>query len=136
MFEFSHFCLPSLILGVLSVFWILAILVGSDISLCFDLHFSNDEHLFKCSLAISISLVICLFSLSPICKLNHLPYSPLSLHVGYLFLLCSNIFLSVVVQQLVMILVFSQEKMHAHPSTPPGSTLYELKRFLIFLKVV
>ena len=91
MFEFSHFCLPSLILGVLSVFWILAILVGSDISLCFDLHFYNDEHLFKCSLAISISLVICLFSLSPIFKLNHLPYSPLSLNMGYLFLLCSNI---------------------------------------------
>lgn len=132
MFEFSHFCLPSLILGVLSVFWILAILVGSDISLCFNLHFYNDynvEHLFKCSLAISISLVICLFSLSPIFKLNRLPYSPLSLNVVYLFLLCSNIFLSMVIQQLVAILVFSQEKMRVHPSAPPGSTLYELKRF-------
>ena len=38
---------------------------------------------------------------------------------GYLFLVGSNILLLMVVQQLVAILVFSKEKMSAHPSTPP-----------------
>ena len=112
--------LSSLVLGVLSVFWIPAFWwANSDISLCFDLvsiMTSDAEHLFMCSLAISVSLVICLFSLSPIFKLNCLPCSPLSLDLGYL-LLCSYIFPSMVVQQLVAILVFSQEKMSAHPST-------------------
>ena len=46
--------------------------------------------------------------------------SPLSLDVGYLFLVGSNIFLSMVVQQCVVILEFSQEKMSTCPSTPPS----------------
>ena len=37
---------------------------------------------------------------------------------GYLFLVGSNILLSMVVQQLVAILVFLQETMSTHPSTP------------------
>ena len=41
------------------------------------------------------------------------------LDVGYLFLVGSNILLSMVVQQRVVILEFSQEKMSACPSTPP-----------------
>ena len=39
--------------------------------------------------------------------------SPLPLDVEYLFLVGSNILLSMIVQQLVVILVFSQEKMSA-----------------------
>ena len=46
--------------------------------------------------------------------------SSLPLDVGYLFLVGSNILLWVVVQQQVVILEFSQEKMSAHPSTPPS----------------
>ena len=38
--------------------------------------------------------------------------------VGYLFLVGSSIFLLMAVQQLVEILVFSQEEMSTHPSTP------------------
>ena len=50
----------------------------------------------------------------------HLPgASPLPLDIGYLFLVASNIFLSMVIQQSVVILQFSQEKMRAHPSTLP-----------------
>ena len=41
----------------------------------------------------------------------------LALDVGYLFLVGSNILLSMVVQQWVAILEFSQEKMSTHPST-------------------
>ena len=44
--------------------------------------------------------------------------SPLPLDVGYLFLVGSNILLSMVVKQQVVILEFSQEKMSASPSTP------------------
>ena len=44
--------------------------------------------------------------------------SSLSLDMGYHFLLCSNILLSMVVQQLVAIFVLSQEM-----STPPSSLL-------------
>ena len=40
--------------------------------------------------------------------------------MGYLFLVGSNSLLSMVVQQLVMILVFSQDKMSAHPYTLPS----------------
>jgi len=43
--------------------------------------------------------------------------SPLPLDVGYLFLMGSNIVLSAVVQQRVVILEFSQ-KMRAHPASP------------------
>ena len=41
------------------------------------------------------------------------------LGVRYLFLVGSSILLSMVVQQLVVIVVLSQEKMSACPSTPP-----------------
>ena len=44
--------------------------------------------------------------------------SPLPLDVGYLFLVRSNILLSMTVQQRIVILEFPQEKMNAHPSTP------------------
>jgi len=39
---------------------------------------------------------------------------------GYLFLVGSNIILSMVVQQLLVILVFSKEKMSVLSSTPPS----------------
>ena len=48
--------------------------------------------------------------------------SPLPLDTGYLFLMGSNILLLMVVQQLVVILEFLQEKMGAHPSTLPSCT--------------
>ena len=44
--------------------------------------------------------------------------SPLPLGMGYLFLVGSNILLSMVVQQLVVILVFSQDKMSTRPTLP------------------
>ena len=43
------------------------------------------------------------------------------LDVGYLFLVGSNIFLLMVVQQWVVILEISQEKMSTRPSTLPSS---------------
>ena len=46
--------------------------------------------------------------------------SSLFLDVEYLFLVGSGILLAMVVQQLVVILVFSQEEMSAHPSTLPS----------------
>ena len=48
--------------------------------------------------------------------------SPLHLDVRCLFLMGSNILLLMVVQQLVIILEFLQEKMSAHPSTMPSCT--------------
>ena len=45
--------------------------------------------------------------------------SPLPVDMGYLFLVGSNIFLLMIIQQLAEILVFPQEKMSAHPSTLP-----------------
>ena len=45
--------------------------------------------------------------------------SPLPWMVGYLFLVGSNILLLMVIQQQVVILEFSQEKMSACPSMPP-----------------
>ena len=42
----------------------------------------------------------------------------LSLDVGYLFLVGSSILLSMVVEQLVAVLVLSQEEMRACPLTP------------------
>ena len=44
--------------------------------------------------------------------------SSLPLDVGYLFLVGSSILLSMVVQQLIVILVLSQEELHACPFTP------------------
>ena len=41
---------------------------------------------------------------------------------GVSFLVSSSVFLSMTVQQLVVILVLSQESMSAHPSTPPSWT--------------
>ena len=56
--------------------------------------------------------------LNAILSLLHLiAASPLPLEVGYLFLVGSNILLSMVVQQRVAILEFLQEKMSACPST-------------------
>ena len=53
------------------------------------------------------------FILNPIFPSNHLVWaSPLSLNMGNLFGVGSNILLSMVVQQLVAILEFSQEKMN------------------------
>ena len=46
--------------------------------------------------------------------------SPLSLEGGYLFLMGSNILPLLAVQQLVAILVFSQEKINARPFTLPS----------------
>ena len=72
----------------------------------------------------------------------HLVASRLSLDMGYLFFLVgSNILPWMAVQQLVAILVFSQEKMKTRPSAPPSwltSILYKapisvrqgLQRFL------
>ena len=51
------------------------------------------------------------FDFIRLCSSYHLAVaSSLSLDMGYLFLVCSSILLSMVVQQLVVILVFSQEK--------------------------
>ena len=46
--------------------------------------------------------------------------SPLPLDTGYLFLVGSRILLLMVAQELVAILVFSQEKMSIHPATLPS----------------
>ena len=46
---------------------------------------------------------------------------PQPLDVGYLFLVGSNILLSMVFQQQVVILELLQEKKSTHPSTPPYS---------------
>ena len=56
---------------------------------------------------------------------------PLPLHVGYLFLVASNILLSMIVQQRVVILEFSQEKLSARPSTSP--TYLINKRDVLFI---
>ena len=50
--------------------------------------------------------------------------SPLPLDVWYLFLVGPNILLSRVVQQRVVILEFSQEKMSTRPSTPPSCRMF------------
>ena len=46
---------------------------------------------------------------------------------GVSFLVSSSVFLSMIVQQLVVILVFSQEGMRARPSTPPSSKMILIK---------
>ena len=57
-----------------------------------------------------------------------------SLGMWYLFLVVSIILLKLVVQQLVMILVVSQEKMSTHLSTPPSWTRSFL--FVFFNKLI
>ena len=47
--------------------------------------------------------------------------SSLSLDMGYLFLLDSSVFRLMVVQQLIAVLMLSQE-MNTRPSTPPSLT--------------
>ena len=54
---------------------------------------------------------------------------------GLSFLVSSSVFLSLIVQQLVVILVFSQEGVRAHPSTPTSWFLSE-GRFLFALFLV
>ena len=49
---------------------------------------------------------------------------------GVSFLVSSSVFLLMIVQQLVVILVFSQEGVRAYPSTPP-SWFYHHDFFLI-----
>ena len=55
----------------------------------------------------------------------------LSLGHGYFSLVGSNILLSMVVQQQVVILEFLQEKMSSHPSTPPSFTNLVLHHLLL-----
>ena len=58
--------------------------------------------------------------LSWLCPYYHLTEaSSLSLNVKYLFLVGSSILLSMVVQQLIVILMLSKEEMSARPSTLP-----------------
>ena len=54
---------------------------------------------------------------------------------GVSFLVSSSVFLSMIVQQLVVILVFSQEGVRACPSTPPSWFLSERILFIDFLMV-
>ena len=49
-------------------------------------------------------------------------WASLSSNVGYLFLVGSSVLLLMAVQQLVAILVLSQEEMSTRPSTPPSWT--------------
>ena len=50
----------------------------------------------------------------------HITEDSLSLVMGYLFLVGSSILLLMVVEQLVAVLVLSQEEMSVPPSTPPS----------------
>ena len=59
--------------------------------------------------------------------------SPLLLDVGYLSLVDSNILLLIVVQQLVVILVFSREKMSTRPSTLPSCSYHSAVVFCDWL---
>ena len=45
---------------------------------------------------------------------------------GVSFLVSSSVFLSMIFQQLVVILVLSQEGVRARPSTPPSSSIHHL----------
>ena len=60
--------------------------------------------------------------LSWLCPSYHLAVASLPLDMEYIFLIGSNILLSMVVQQLVVILVLSQDEMSARSSTPPSET--------------
>ena len=56
---------------------------------------------------------------------------------GVSFLVSSSVFLSMIVQQLVVILVFSQEGVRARPSTPPSwFRTYFAVFYLTFLRVI
>ena len=63
---------------------------------------------------------------------------PLPLDVGYLFLVGFSILLLMIVQQWVVILEFSQEKMSSCPSTPPSwlflASVYKIGNTLGFQK--
>ena len=52
---------------------------------------------------------------------------------GVSFLVSSSVFLSMIVQQLVVILVFSQEGVRAHPSTPPSWFLSSIGFYFVTL---
>ena len=59
--------------------------------------------------------------LSWLCPSSHLTAaSSLSLHKGYLFLVACSALLTMMVQQLVSILVLSQEEVYARPSPAPS----------------
>ena len=63
-------------------------------------------------------------------ELNHLVgAAPLSLYVGYLFLVRSNILLLMVIQQQVAILEFPQEKISTFLSTPPSCLLFIINSY-------
>ena len=63
--------------------------------------------------------------------------SPLSLDMGYYFLVGSNILLLMVVQQLVVVLEFSQEKVSTHPSTLPSCEgLHHARKLYIVLIIL
>ena len=57
-----------------------------------------------------------------LCPSYHLAAASLSLDMGYLFLVGSNVLLLMVVQQLVVILLLLQEELSARPSTQPSWT--------------
>ena len=76
---------------------------------------------YYCSLACESHLASMEFDFVMIVPL--LPFTgafSLSLDVGYLFLVSSSILLSMVIQQLDVILVLSQEKMSTCPSALPS----------------
>ena len=54
------------------------------------------------------------------------------LDMGYLFLVGSKILLLIVVEQLAVILVFSQEKISACPSTLPSNSVTRYIRAVFF----
>ena len=62
--------------------------------------------------------------------------SPLSLDRGYYFLVGSNILLWMVIQQLVVVLEFSQEKVSTHPSTLPSCERLHLARKLYIVLII
>ena len=53
---------------------------------------------------------------------------------GVSFLVSSSVFLSIIVQQVAVILVFSQEGVRARPSTPPSWFLH-LKLYFLYLLI-
>ena len=55
---------------------------------------------------------------------------------GVSFLVSSSVFLSVIVQQLVVILVFSQEGVRTRPSTPPTWFLLRHWKFILLKRAI
>ena len=77
----------------------------------------------KMSLILLFSWRVWDFILLWLCPSYHpIAASSLSLDMRYLFLVGSSVLLSMVVQQLVAILVLSQEEMSTHPSSAPSWT--------------